>query len=145
MLTQLGPAVVRLTTVLDLPPSQLAAESELIGKTLRLTVLVPAHDEALTIEATLGSLFGQTRRPDRVIVIADNCTDNTAELARAKGAEVINTVGNSEKKAGALNQVLSELLSQIDNRDVTMVMDADSAISSTFLEVAMGASSLTQT
>jgi biofilm PGA synthesis N-glycosyltransferase PgaC len=138
LLTQLGPAAVRLTTVLDLPPSQLVAESELIGKTLRLTVLVPAHDEALTIEATLDSLFGQTRPPDRVIVVADNCTDNTAELALAKGAEVISTVGNSEKKAGALNQVLSELLTQIDKRDVTMVMDADSVIASTFVEIAMG-------
>jgi cellulose synthase/poly-beta-1,6-N-acetylglucosamine synthase-like glycosyltransferase len=73
----------------------------------RLVVLVPAHDEAAGIAATLDALDRQTRRPDRVVVIADNCTDDTAAIARAHGAEVVETVGNTEKKAGALNQALA--------------------------------------
>src|SRR3954449_10251140 len=72
----------------------------------RVAVLIPAHDEAANIATTLTALREQTRQPDRVIVIADNCTDDTAEIARAHGAEVYETVGNTDKKAGALNQAL---------------------------------------
>jgi cellulose synthase/poly-beta-1,6-N-acetylglucosamine synthase-like glycosyltransferase len=72
----------------------------------RLVVLIPAHDEAANIGATLSALQQQTRRPDRVVVIADNCTDDTADIVRAHGAEVYETVGNTDKKAGALNQAI---------------------------------------
>ena len=101
-------------------------------------MLVPAHDEALTIAATLDSLWRQTRPPDRVVVVADNCSDDTADLARAHGADVFTTIGNTEKKAGALNQALAELLRDITARDVALVMDADSVIVPEFLETAMG-------
>ncbi len=76
------------------------------GSTARLVVLIPAHDEAANIAATLTALQQQTRRPDRVVVIADNCTDDTVAIARAHGAEVYETVGNTDKKAGALNQAI---------------------------------------
>ena len=74
--------------------------------TARVVVLVPAHDEAASIGTTLRALQAQTRRPDRVVVVADNCTDDTVAIARAAGAEVVETVGNTDKKAGALNQAL---------------------------------------
>jgi len=112
----------------DLPP----------GTRLRCTVLVPAHDEEAVIGATLRSVADQTRRPDRILVIADNCTDATVEVARACGAEVVETVGNTEKKAGALNQQLALLLPLLDVEDVVLVMDADSTISQDFLETALG-------
>lgn len=73
----------------------------------RLVVLIPAHDEAENIGETLVALTRQSRRPDRVIVVADNCTDDTAVIARRHGAEVFATVGNVDKKAGALNQALA--------------------------------------
>ncbi len=49
-----------------------------------VTVLVPAHNESAGITETLLSLNNQTQRPDRVIVVADNCTDDTEELALAQ-------------------------------------------------------------
>ncbi|WP_212719278.1 glycosyltransferase family 2 protein [Blastococcus sp. CCUG 61487] len=67
-------------------------------------MLVPAHDEGDRITDTLAGLRRQTLLPDRVVVVADNCSDDTAALARAAGAEVFETVGNRDKKAGALNQ-----------------------------------------
>jgi cellulose synthase/poly-beta-1,6-N-acetylglucosamine synthase-like glycosyltransferase len=73
-------------------------------KTGRILVLIPAHDEEDTIGATVAAMWRQTRRPDKVIVIADNCTDDTASAARAHGATVMETVGNRDKKTGALNQ-----------------------------------------
>ncbi|MGY1729937.1 glycosyltransferase [Geodermatophilus sp. SYSU D01045] len=74
--------------------------------TARVVVLIPAHDEAANIGGTLDALQRQTRRPDRVVVVADNCTDDTARIARERGAEVYETVGNTDKKAGALNQAI---------------------------------------
>ena len=109
------------------PPSKLPDDDGASARRLRLTVLVPAHDEALTIGATLESLWGQTRPPDRVVVVADNCTDDTADIAREHGAEVFTTVGNTEKKAGALNQALSRDVRRHRRRATSsMVMDADS-------------------
>ena len=52
-------------------------------------VLVPAHNEARMIGATLRGLLRQVRAGDRLLVVADNCTDATAEIARALGADVI--------------------------------------------------------
>lgn len=104
---------------------------------LRLTVLIPAHNEEAILGSTLRSLREQTVAPGRVIVIADNCTDRTRTIALEHGAEVRETVGNHQKKAGALNQALSALLPTTDDSDVVMVMDADSALSPRFLETAL--------
>lgn len=98
-----------------------------------LLALVPAHNEAGGIGATLRSLAAQTRPPDRIVVVADNCTDDTAAIARAHGAEVIETLGNTGKKAGALNQALHAMLEQAD---AFLVMDADSTMSADFLSTA---------
>jgi len=54
-----------------------------------IVVLVPAHDEALVITATLDSIRPQLAAGDRIVVIADNCSDDTATIARAAGAEVL--------------------------------------------------------
>ena len=112
---------------------------------LRCTVLVPAHDEEAVLGATLDSLADQVRPPDRVLVVADNCTDATVEVARGRGVDVVETVENLEKKAGALNQQLARLLPTADVADVVLVMDADSTINSDFLEVALGLLEATRT
>ncbi|AKQ54971.1 glycosyltransferase family 2 protein [Bordetella hinzii] len=58
---------------------------------MRFDILVPAHNETAVIERTVRSLaaIDWPREHYRIVVIADNCTDNTAALARAAGAEVI--------------------------------------------------------
>jgi cellulose synthase/poly-beta-1,6-N-acetylglucosamine synthase-like glycosyltransferase len=138
LLTPLGPSAVRLVDEPSPPPGKRPDTADAAAARLRLTVLVPAHNESLTIGATLESLSRQTRPPDKVVVVADNCDDDTADIARRCGAEVFTTVGNTEKKAGALNQALSEMFPGIDAQDVVMVMDADSVIVPVFLETAMG-------
>jgi cellulose synthase/poly-beta-1,6-N-acetylglucosamine synthase-like glycosyltransferase len=55
----------------------------------RLAVIVPAHDEERHLAATLRSVRCQLRIGDRLIVVADNCTDRTAAVAVAGGAEVV--------------------------------------------------------
>ena len=97
------------------------------------TVLIPAHNEGASIGATLDSLGAQDPAPNRVIVVADNSTDATEPLARAHGAEVYTTVGNTHKKAGALNQALSGLLDGLRDNDIVMCMDADTVLDDGFL------------
>ena len=70
----------------------------------KIAMLIPAHNEERLIAKTIDSVLSQSLCPDRIIVIADNCTDATAAIARAKGVEVLETVDNTAKKAGALNQ-----------------------------------------
>ena len=59
------------------------------GARPRLAVLMPAHNEAAIIEATLADLMPQLAAGDRLVVVADNCTDETARMCREAGAEVI--------------------------------------------------------
>ena len=117
-----------------LAPKLVMAETRgLFGGPITVTVLVPAHDEAASIGATLDSLFAQVPAPDRVIVVADNCTDATEAIAREHGAEVFVTLDNTGKKAGALNQALSGLLDGLGENDVVMCMDADTVLDDGFL------------
>lgn len=101
-----------------------------------LVALLPAHNEEQSLGAALDSLAAQTRPPERVVVIADNCSDRTAEIAIAHGAEVFFPVDNVHKKAGALNQVLEQILPTLDRTHLVLVMDADCTLDPQFLEVA---------
>jgi cellulose synthase/poly-beta-1,6-N-acetylglucosamine synthase-like glycosyltransferase len=101
-----------------------------------MTVLVPAHNEEASLPVTLRALGEQTRPPDRVVVVADNCTDRTVEIAREFGYEAFETTGNVHKKGGALNQALRKILPGMGADDVVMVMDADTSIGPRYLETA---------
>ncbi|SDT42057.1 Glycosyltransferase, catalytic subunit of cellulose synthase and poly-beta-1,6-N-acetylglucosamine synthase [Friedmanniella luteola] len=102
-----------------------------------ITVLIPAHDEAGCIAATIASLRSQSHPPERIIVVADNCSDETVPIARAAGVEVIETVGNTKKKAGGLNQVLTVVLPEQGDNDTVMIMDADTTLDQGFLAAAV--------
>lgn len=98
-----------------------------------ITVLIPAYNEEASLSATLSSLLSQSHRPERVIVVADNCTDGTAAVARSHGVEVFESVGNTKKKAGALNQVLACILPDQGDNDIVMIVDADTTLDAGFL------------
>ncbi len=102
-----------------------------------VTVLIPAHNEEACIGATIRSLLAQSHRPDRVLVVADNCTDATTRIVHSAGVEVFETIDNTSKKAGALNQALQRLLPEQGDNDLVMVMDADTMLDPGFLETAV--------
>ena len=102
-----------------------------------VTVLIPAHNEEGSIQATLASLVSQSRPPERIIVVADNCTDATVSLALSAGVEVFVTINNTKKKAGGLNQALVGVLPGQGENDIVMVMDADTVLNDGFLESAV--------
>lgn len=102
-----------------------------------IALLIPAHDEALGILAAMRSVEAQTSPPDRRIVISDNSTDATVELARSRpGWEVWETVGNTGKKGGALNQAWAILEPTLADTDYVVTMDADTLLDPGFVECA---------
>jgi biofilm PGA synthesis N-glycosyltransferase PgaC len=102
-----------------------------------VTVLIPAHNEEALVGATIDSLMAQDRKPERVIVVADNCTDRTVEIARGRGVEVFESVANEYKKAGALNQALAKLLPNLGENDTVMIMDSDTVLRQGFIKAAV--------
>jgi biofilm PGA synthesis N-glycosyltransferase PgaC len=104
---------------------------------LHVIALIPAHNEAESLGDTLQALAEQTVQPTRVIVVADNCVDETVEIARAHGAEVFVTQGNTERKAGALNQAWRSVRDSVNANDVILVMDADTRLNRAFIAVGL--------
>lgn len=99
----------------------------------RLLFLVPAHDEALLIGNCVRSLLAQEYATDRrkVVVIADNCTDETAELARAAGASSLVRIDAEKRgKPHALAWALDQLAGEDYNACV--VIDADTVVQPSF-------------
>lgn len=98
--------------------------SEKIGARGSIAIVVPAHNEASIIAATLHSIRPELSAPDRLIVVADNCTDETAMVASASGAETIVRTDLSRRGKGyALDFAIRHLAREAP--DVVMVIDAD--------------------
>lgn len=95
----------------------------------RLTVLVPAYNEAATIAATIQSLREQTVRPAHVIVIDDCSSDNTSQIARGMGVTVLRLAANSGSKAGAQNRAMEQV-----NTELTLAIDADTTLAPDAIE-----------
>lgn len=94
------------------------------GERRPLAVLVPAHDEEVVIGASLATLVTQLANGDRLVVIADNCTDGTAAIARAAGAEVVERTDPVRRGKGyALDFGIRHLASAPP--EIVVVVDAD--------------------
>jgi len=100
-----------------------------------MTFVVPAHNEASGIERTIRSLRAVDYPADKfdVLVVADNCTDNTKELAQASGARVVERNDlNLRGKGYALHFAFQILLSE-GKTEALVVVDADTDISQNLL------------
>jgi cellulose synthase/poly-beta-1,6-N-acetylglucosamine synthase-like glycosyltransferase len=103
----------------------------------RLVILVPAHDEQLMIAATVRSLLGcdYASGGRRLIVIADNCTDETAARARAAGAEVWERDEPTRRGKGYALAWAQERLRGDGDFEAVVVVDADCLVSPNLLSV----------
>ncbi len=90
----------------------------------RIAVLVPAHNEASGIGATLKTLLPQLTEQDRLVVIADNCTDDTEAVASAAGALALARIDPERRGKGyALAYGLQFI--EVNPPEVVVVVDAD--------------------
>jgi cellulose synthase/poly-beta-1,6-N-acetylglucosamine synthase-like glycosyltransferase len=90
----------------------------------RVAVLVPAHDEGDGLLPTLADIKMQLRPGDRLLVVADNCSDDTATVAATAGAEVIERHDLARFGKGyALDFGVRHLA--VDPPDIVVVIDAD--------------------
>ena len=139
VLGPLGDRVLDVNRLPDWPlPALVGADRLRPGTRLRCTVLIPAHNEEFdprrNARVAAGSVPGTGPTSSSSPTTAPTAT---VEVARSYGVRAVETTGNTEKKAGALNQQLARMLPHADLRDVVMVMDADSTISPEFLDVAL--------
>jgi cellulose synthase/poly-beta-1,6-N-acetylglucosamine synthase-like glycosyltransferase len=91
---------------------------------IRVAVLVPAHNESASLLPTLIDIKTQVCSTDRVVVVADNCTDDTAAVATAAGTLVIDRRDPEKKGKGyALAAGVAHLA--LDPPDIVIIIDAD--------------------
>jgi glycosyltransferase involved in cell wall biosynthesis len=110
-----------------LPPSK---------RKLRFDVIVPAHNEELVIAAAVASLKSIEWPQDqfRVIVVADNCTDATVEIAAAAGAHVMQRRDLENRGKGYALDFAFKASRAREWADAVVVVDADAQVSSNILE-----------
>jgi len=105
-----------------------ASPGQASARQTRLAVLVPAHNESANLLPTLASLQQQLQPADLLLVIADNCSDDTATLARQAGAQVIERChADLRGKGYALAFGVDHL--RVNPPDVVLVVDADCTLS----------------
>jgi cellulose synthase/poly-beta-1,6-N-acetylglucosamine synthase-like glycosyltransferase len=100
---------------------------------LRFLVLIPAHNEERVIGRCLKAISADRRDRDTVLVVADRCTDRTAEIARGFGASVLERTPDEEPGRAAARQAGLEAARTLD-WDAVVMLDADSVIEPGFFD-----------
>lgn len=101
-----------------------AASPAVLDVRTSVAVLVPAHNESEGLRPTLVEIGSQLNSGDRLVVVADNCTDDTATVAAAVGAEVVERCDPVRIGKGfALDAGVRHL--GTNPPDVVIIIDAD--------------------
>jgi cellulose synthase/poly-beta-1,6-N-acetylglucosamine synthase-like glycosyltransferase len=137
LLVSLAAAVLLLPVLSDIACAAQAIRRKRVAPTgapqPRLLFMVPAHDEALLIRDCLASFHAHSypRELARVVVIADNCSDDTASIVRESGFECLERVDPDRRgKPHAIAWALEQL--PIGEYDSVIIVDADSVIDPDF-------------
>lgn len=109
------------------PPARTAVAADAAPGSPRVVVLMPAHDEAAGIGAPIAAVRAQLEAAGRLLVVADNCTDDTAQVARAAGADVVERIDPLRRGKGyALDFGVRTL--EASPPDVVVIVDADCVV-----------------
>ena len=106
----------------------------LVNKNHKFMAIIPAHNEEMVVANLIESLKNQTYDKNLydIYVIADNCTDKTAEVARKAGAIVYERFDNAHKTKGyALQWFLKQ---KNADYDALFVFDADNIVDKNFIK-----------
>lgn len=107
-----------------------------VKKDHRFMAIIPAHNEEAVVANLIESLKQQTYNKELydIYVIADNCTDNTAKVAREAGAIVYERFDETKKTKGyALNWFLQQKIKEDAPYDAFFVFDADNIVDKNFI------------
>ena len=107
-----------------------------VKKDHRFMAIIPAHNEEAVVGNLIESLKAQTYNKELydIYVIADNCTDNTAKVAREAGAIVYERFDETKKTKGyALNWFLQQKIKEDAPYDAFFVFDADNIVDKNFI------------
>jgi len=101
----------------------------------RFAILVAAHNEEPVVSQLIESLTGQKYPADliEIFVVADHCTDRTAEVARSTGAQVFERSGGDRGKGPAIDWLLARVFELDRHFDAVVIFDGDNVVASTFL------------
>jgi len=101
----------------------------------RFAMVVPAHDEEAGIAATVENLLALDYPPELrvVMVVADNCTDETAKRAREAGATVLVRTDEALRGKGYALAHAFATVEREDLADAVVVVDADTLASPNLL------------
>lgn len=101
--------------------------SEKLNQFISYKILIPAHNEASIIGKTLAKLVAELPdfNPENIILIADNCTDSTANIARSLGVTVLERHDTSQRGKGFALDFGIQHLRANSHPDVLVVIDAD--------------------
>ena len=108
----------------------------IVNKKHKFMAIVPAHNEEMVIANLVESLKNQNYDKDLydIYVIADNCTDRTAEVAKNAGAIVLKRFDEEHKTKGyALQWFLKQKIEENADYDAFCVFDADNIVDKNFL------------
>jgi cellulose synthase/poly-beta-1,6-N-acetylglucosamine synthase-like glycosyltransferase len=108
-------------------------QSESAKDSPTIAVLVPARNESRVITKTINDLLSQLRPVDRILVVADNCSDDTADLARSTGVEVLERRNTELCGKGYALDFGARKLAQ-SSPDVMIVVDADCTVATGSLD-----------
>ncbi|MEZ5893835.1 MAG: glycosyltransferase family 2 protein [Parvularculaceae bacterium] len=116
--------LLALFLTLEVTASLAGAPLRRSGEAGAVAVVIPAHNEASAITATLANVRAQLKSGDRMLVVADNCSDDTAAVARANGADVIERTDAAHRGKGyALQFALDHL--RAAPPEIVVFLDAD--------------------
>lgn len=107
------------------------------SKQYRYAILIAARNEEAVIGQLIDSLLQQTYPADLIdiLVVADNCTDQTAAIARSKGATVVERFNQLEKSKGfAMKFLLEQTIDHSNPYDAFVIFDADNFASPNYIE-----------
>jgi cellulose synthase/poly-beta-1,6-N-acetylglucosamine synthase-like glycosyltransferase len=138
LVTLVSSALTVLASLLAIPVAVLFAEiiASLIGPRRerfpprfrkmggRIAVIIPAHNEGMQLVSTLDDVKAQLTSADRLVVVADNCSDDTAAIARTAGVDVVERRDTTKIGKGyALDCGLRYL--SANPPDIVVMVDAD--------------------
>lgn len=84
---------------------------------MKISIIIPAFNEDRYIEKCLKSIAAQTEKPDEIIVVDNNCTDRTIEIAQKFGAKIVKETkqGMIYARNAGFNAAKYEIITRTDS------------------------------